>query len=85
MSEPWPQTHGFSVNTLSNPYIRMMNTSGIPFKDHAGSMVITSHIPNQPPYLIPFTFPSPTPYFRSDLFHTRTTDPAQRRTSATPP
>jgi 23S rRNA U2552 (ribose-2'-O)-methylase RlmE/FtsJ len=39
MSEPWPQTHGFSVNSLSNPYIRMMNTSGIAFKDHAGSMV----------------------------------------------
>ncbi|KAK0644406.1 FtsJ-like methyltransferase-domain-containing protein [Cercophora newfieldiana] len=38
MSEPWPQTHGFSINSLSNPYRRMMNTSGIPFKDHAGSM-----------------------------------------------
>ncbi|EOO01721.1 putative ribosomal rna methyltransferase mrm2 protein [Phaeoacremonium minimum UCRPA7] len=38
MSEPWPQTAGFSSNTLSNPYIRMMNTSGIAFKDHAGSM-----------------------------------------------
>ena len=39
MSEPWPQTAGFSSNTLSNPYIRMMNTSGIAFRDHAGSMV----------------------------------------------
>ncbi|KAK5661638.1 hypothetical protein OQA88_9738 [Cercophora sp. LCS_1] len=38
MSAPWPQTHGFSVNSLSNPYRRMMNTSGIAFKDHAGSM-----------------------------------------------
>ncbi|KAL1840620.1 hypothetical protein VTJ49DRAFT_271 [Mycothermus thermophilus] len=38
MSAPWPQTHGFSVNTLSNPYLRMMNTSGIAFRDHAGSM-----------------------------------------------
>ncbi|KAL2171556.1 hypothetical protein VTG60DRAFT_2389 [Thermothelomyces hinnuleus] len=38
MSAPWPQTHGFSINSLSNPYIRMMNTSGIAFKDHAGSM-----------------------------------------------
>ncbi|KAK4152126.1 hypothetical protein C8A00DRAFT_44770 [Chaetomidium leptoderma] len=38
MSAPWPQTHGFSVNSLSNPYIRMMNTSGIAFKDHVGSM-----------------------------------------------
>ncbi|KAL8349876.1 hypothetical protein RB598_005298 [Gaeumannomyces tritici] len=38
MSEPWPQTSGFRVNTLSNPYRRLMNTSGIPFRDHAGSM-----------------------------------------------
>ncbi|CZS88068.1 related to mitochondrial rRNA methyltransferase [Rhynchosporium graminicola] len=38
MSEPWPQTTGFWKRTLSDPYIRMMNTSGIPFKDHAGSM-----------------------------------------------
>ncbi|KAH7630311.1 ribosomal RNA methyltransferase FtsJ domain-containing protein [Sordaria sp. MPI-SDFR-AT-0083] len=38
MSEPWPQTSSFSIKTLSNPYNRMMNTSGISFKDHAGSM-----------------------------------------------
>ncbi|KAF3018109.1 2' O-ribose methyltransferase [Neopestalotiopsis sp. 37M] len=38
MSEPWPQTSGFSSNTLSNPYRRMMNTSGMSFRDHAGSM-----------------------------------------------
>jgi 21S rRNA (uridine2791-2'-O)-methyltransferase len=38
MSAPWPQTYGFMVKTLSNPYNRMMNTSGIFFKDHAGSM-----------------------------------------------
>lgn len=38
MSAPWEQTTGFWKRTLSNPY-RMMNTSGIPFKDHAGSMV----------------------------------------------
>ncbi|CAK7271414.1 2' O-ribose methyltransferase [Sporothrix epigloea] len=38
MSEPWPQTHGFWLNTLSNPYHRMMNTSGNTFRDHAGSM-----------------------------------------------
>jgi 21S rRNA (uridine2791-2'-O)-methyltransferase len=38
MSEPWEQTTGFWKKTLSNPY-RMMNTSGISFKDHAGSMV----------------------------------------------
>ncbi|KAI1756313.1 23S ribosomal RNA methyltransferase [Xylaria castorea] len=38
MSAPWLQTSGFSSNTLSNPYNRMMNTSGMPFRDHAGSM-----------------------------------------------
>ena len=44
MSAPWPQTHGFSINSLSNPHIRMMNTSGISFADHAGSMVnLPSH------------------------------------------
>ncbi|KAF2965693.1 hypothetical protein GQX73_g7888 [Xylaria multiplex] len=38
MSAPWSQTSGFSSNTLSNPYYRMMNTSGMSFRDHAGSM-----------------------------------------------
>ncbi|KAF3342651.1 hypothetical protein VdG2_09611 [Verticillium dahliae VDG2] len=38
MSAPWDQTSGFGVNTLSNPYNRMMNTSGVTFKDHVGSM-----------------------------------------------
>ncbi|KAI1862592.1 uncharacterized protein JN550_010117 [Neoarthrinium moseri] len=38
MSAPWSQTSGFSSNTLSNPYHRMMNTSGMSFRDHAGSM-----------------------------------------------
>ncbi|KAI1408442.1 23S ribosomal RNA methyltransferase [Hypoxylon sp. FL1857] len=38
MSAPWVQTTGFSSNTLSNPYFRMMNTSGMSFRDHAGSM-----------------------------------------------
>ncbi|KAH9892243.1 FtsJ-like methyltransferase-domain-containing protein [Xylariomycetidae sp. FL2044] len=38
MSEPWMQTAGFSSNTLTNPYHRMMNTSGMGFRDHAGSM-----------------------------------------------
>ncbi|KAI1118573.1 23S ribosomal RNA methyltransferase [Nemania sp. NC0429] len=37
MSDPWTQTSGFSSRTLSNPY-RLMNTSGMPFRDHAGSM-----------------------------------------------
>ncbi|MCJ1382599.1 2' O-ribose methyltransferase [Xylographa soralifera] len=38
MSEPWEQTTGFWIKSLSNPYRRMMNTSGMNFRDHAGSM-----------------------------------------------
>jgi 21S rRNA (uridine2791-2'-O)-methyltransferase len=39
MSAPWPQTAAFGVNSVSNPYRRMMNTTGVGFKDHVGSMV----------------------------------------------
>lgn len=39
MCEPWEQTTGLWVKSISNPYRRMMNTSGMPFRDHAGSMV----------------------------------------------
>jgi 21S rRNA (uridine2791-2'-O)-methyltransferase len=39
MSEPWDQTAGFYKKSLSDPYFRMMNTSGNAFRDHAGSMV----------------------------------------------
>ena len=39
MSEPWDQTVGFYKKSLSDPYFRMMNTSGNGFRDHAGSMV----------------------------------------------
>jgi 21S rRNA (uridine2791-2'-O)-methyltransferase len=40
MSAPWPlETAVFWKRSLSDPYIRMMNTSGINYKDHAGSMV----------------------------------------------
>jgi 21S rRNA (uridine2791-2'-O)-methyltransferase len=39
MSEPWDQTAGFRHRSISDPYCRMMNTSGNAFKDHAGSMV----------------------------------------------
>jgi hypothetical protein len=39
MSAPWVQTKGFFKRSLSNPYHRMMNTSGVSFRDHAGSMV----------------------------------------------
>ncbi|KAF9694823.1 hypothetical protein EKO04_006776 [Ascochyta lentis] len=38
MSEPWDQVAGFYKKSLSDPYSRMMNTSGNPFRDHAGSM-----------------------------------------------
>ena len=39
MSAPWEQTTGFWQRSLSNPYNRMMNTSGMSFRDHTGSMV----------------------------------------------
>lgn len=39
MSAPWEITSGLWKNSLSNPYYRLMNTSGNRFKDHAGSMV----------------------------------------------
>jgi 21S rRNA (uridine2791-2'-O)-methyltransferase len=39
MSAPWDQTTGEWIKSISNPYRRMMNTSGIGFKDHVGSMV----------------------------------------------
>ena len=41
MSAPWEQTAGFWKKSLSDPYFRMMNTSGMSFRDHAGSMVST--------------------------------------------
>jgi 21S rRNA (uridine2791-2'-O)-methyltransferase len=39
MSEPWPLTASSWIRSVSNPYYRMMNTSGMAFRDHAGSMV----------------------------------------------
>jgi 21S rRNA (uridine2791-2'-O)-methyltransferase len=39
MCAPWAQTTGTWIKSVSDPYRRMMNTSGIGFKDHAGSMV----------------------------------------------
>ena len=39
MSEPWDMVDGHYKRTLSNPYRRMMNTSGNAFRDHVGSMV----------------------------------------------
>jgi 21S rRNA (uridine2791-2'-O)-methyltransferase len=38
MCAPWPQTSSLHSNSVSNPYRRMANTSGIPFKDHVASM-----------------------------------------------
>ncbi|KAK5002713.1 hypothetical protein LTR28_011081, partial [Elasticomyces elasticus] len=38
MSAPWEQTTGMWIRSVSDPYYRMMNTSGMPFRDHAGSM-----------------------------------------------
>ncbi|CAD6505317.1 BgTH12-00809 [Blumeria graminis f. sp. triticale] len=38
MSEPWEIIQSHWNRTLSDPYRRLMNTSGIKFKDHAGSM-----------------------------------------------
>ena len=55
MSAPWPQLHGFSANSINNPYRRMMNTSGISFKDHAGSMVTAPSLPLF--FCVPFTPP----------------------------
>ncbi|KAI9675621.1 MAG: 2' O-ribose methyltransferase [Caeruleum heppii] len=49
MSAPWPQTSGFWNRSLSMPYYRMMNTSGIAFRDHAGSMVRCLSTLNFPP------------------------------------
>lgn len=39
MSAPWEQISGPHKRSLSNPYYRLMNTSGNRFRDHAGSMV----------------------------------------------
>ena len=39
MSAPWERTVGLWKRSLSDPYYRMMNTSGMNFRDHAGSMV----------------------------------------------
>ncbi|KAI9848429.1 MAG: 2' O-ribose methyltransferase [Sclerophora amabilis] len=38
MCEPWDQVNGFHSRSISDPYFRMMNTTGLPFRDHAGSM-----------------------------------------------
>ena len=55
MSAPWEQTTGHWIRSVSNPYFRMMNTSGTAFRDHAGSMVSFSAFSN---LLLSFFSPS---------------------------
>ncbi|KIW14586.1 hypothetical protein PV08_07370 [Exophiala spinifera] len=38
MCEPWDPLDGLYKKSISNPYYRLMNTSGNAFRDHAGSM-----------------------------------------------
>lgn len=66
MCEPWPIIDGLWKESLKQPYFysRLMNVSGIPLRDHMGSMV-------SPPFyycynlLPPFV---PGPYFVADGF-----------------
>ena len=44
MSAPWLQTTGFWKRSLSDPYNRMMNTSGLNLRDHSGSMVCLKYL-----------------------------------------
>jgi len=39
MCAPWDPLDGLYKKSISNPYYRLMNTSGNTFRDHAGSMV----------------------------------------------
>jgi 21S rRNA (uridine2791-2'-O)-methyltransferase len=45
MCAPWPQTHGFWLRTINDPYIRMANTTGNSFRDHGLSIVRKKKIP----------------------------------------
>ncbi|KAK5452830.1 2' O-ribose methyltransferase [Exophiala xenobiotica] len=38
MWEPWDPLDGLYKKSISNPYYRLMNTSGVAFRDHARSM-----------------------------------------------
>lgn len=42
MCDPWPQISGFWLRSVNDPYVRMQNTSGLPIKDHAASIVSTN-------------------------------------------
>lgn len=46
MSAPWEQITGTWIRSVNNPYRRMMNTSGMAFRDHAGSMVCLRDLPS---------------------------------------
>lgn len=69
MSEPWDLVEGHHKRTLSNPYRRMMNTSGNAFRDHAGSMVSRPGIFIAPPCcsIVHLVLPcqNPKPYIKS--------------------
>lgn len=56
MSDPWPLDHNAWIKSVNRPFLRMMNTSGIAFKDHAGSMVCFAWL-----------FPSIFPFFLSSI------------------
>lgn len=63
MSEPWPPQQMAFSRSLTQPYRRMMNVSGVAFRDHAGSMVFPSPVPSPGapcpfPRLPPRQFPS---------------------------
>ena len=48
MCEPWDPLDGLYKKSISNPYYRLMNTSGNAFRDHAGSMVSPLHLLSLP-------------------------------------
>jgi 21S rRNA (uridine2791-2'-O)-methyltransferase len=45
MSAPWPLLTSTWIKSVNIPYVRMMNTSGMAFRDHAGSMVSDDYEP----------------------------------------
>lgn len=76
MWEPWEQTEGHHKRSLSNPYFRMMNTSGNAFRDHTGSIVCDSFSS------LPLPNYKPTP---KKVLNHLTTSRSNSRISAAPP
>ena len=75
MWEPWDPLDGLRKKSISNPYFRLMNTSGNAFRDHAGSMVGRAR-----------SYFLPSPDLCIDMkFFTIRTYAAQPSTSATTP